>query len=431
MKENNTLSTEPYKGMRDFYPDDMAIQNYIFQKMSDVAESFGYAEYSAPILEDTALYRAKSGEEIVNEQTYSFTDRGGRDVTLRPEMTPTVARLVAQKRKELVFPLRWYSIPNLFRYERPQKGRLREHFQLNVDMFGVDNIFADEEIIQISSEIMKSFGADSSKFEIKVNDRRIINFLLNNVLNLDSESAYKLSKLIDRKNKISAEEFKSEAQELVGGNIDSLIQILNVSSISELPGEFQSVEAVSEMQKLISDLKEAGISNVVFDPSLMRGFDYYTKMIFEVFDKDPANRRSLFGGGRYDDLVSLFGVEKVPGVGFGMGDVTIRDYLENYNLIPAEAKSSVDLYVCNMGLEYIKPAEQLADNLRKSGVRVAVDLTDRKLASQVKTADKQGARFVLCIGEDEVKSNSYKLKDLRNNIEVSVELGQIAGHTKA
>ena len=201
------ISTEPYKGVRDFYPEDMYIQKYIFQKMRETVESFGYIEYGASILEPSELYQAKSGEEIVNDQTYSFKDRGDRDVTLRPEMTPTVARMVTARRRDLAFPLRWYSIPNLFRYEQPQRGRVREHFQLNVDLFGSESINADLEVIKIAYQIMKNFGAKDSDFQIRINDRKIASELYK-LYNLNETDSYKLSKVIDKKNKISKESFE-------------------------------------------------------------------------------------------------------------------------------------------------------------------------------------------------------------------------------
>lgn len=249
------LGTEPYKGVRDFYPEDMAIQNYIFDTWRKVAEKFGYVEYSASLLEPSEIYTEKSGAEIVNEQTFTFTDRGNRQVTLRPEMTPTLARMIAARRKSLKFPLRWYSIPNLFRYERPQRGRKREHWQLNCDLLGIAGIEADKEMILLTYKIMKEFGAKDEEFEIRIN------------------------------------------------NAD------------------------------ISNLKEIG-PNLVSDPTLARGQTYYTGVVFEIFDTDKENNRALAGGGRYDNLLELFEVEPIPAVGFGMGDITIRDFLETHKLGP-------------------------------------------------------------------------------------------------
>src|ERR1035437_107089 len=307
------LSTESYKGVRDFYPEDMFIQKYIFERMRKAVEKFGYVEYGASVLEPAELYRAKSGEEIVNEQTYTFTDRGDREVTLRPEMTPTVARMVSAKRRELFFPLRWYSIPNLFRYENPQRGRVREHWQLNVDIFGVESIQAEVETMQMAYEITKLYGLKDMDFEIRINNRKLMNFIMKDMLSLGDDAAYKLSKLIDKKDKIKAEQFDITAKEIIGAKADSFISLINAKNFAELKKNLGDTgaahESLTEISTVIDGLAKLGITNVRFDQTLMRGFDYYTGMVFEVFDLNPANRRSVFGGGRYDDLLSLFGGE--------------------------------------------------------------------------------------------------------------------------
>ena len=413
------LSKEPYKGTRDFYPEDMYLQKYIFDTMRRVVETYGYIEYGASILEETALYKAKSGEEIVNEQTYSFTDRGGRDVTIRPEMTPTVARMVARKRQELAFPLRWYSIPNLFRYERPQRGRLREHWQLNVDVFGIANIEADAEIIFVSYQLMKAFGAKEESFIIRINNRKLINFLLSDLLKLKPDEVYKLSKIIDRKDKLEASEFQAQVATMLADRTEAFIKLLNTKDLTELASLIPSNNGVKELLELSELLKARQIPNVVFDLSLMRGFDYYTGTVFEVFDTSALNNRSLFGGGRYDDLVGLFGEEKVGGVGFGMGDVTIKDFMETYGLIP-KYKTTTQVYICPINAEYFQKADELAQSLRENGINVAVDYTERKLASQIKTADKQGLAYIICVGEEEVETSKYKLKNLHTHEQVEV-----------
>lgn len=405
------ISTEPYRGTRDFYPEDMRLQKYIFDVMRSVVEKYGYQEYTASIIEESDLYRAKTGEEIVNEQTYSFTDRGGRDVTLRPEMTPTVARMVANKRREIVFPVRWYSIPNCFRYERPQRGRLREFWQLNVDMLGTNSLFADAEMIQMSYEIMTSFGANPKTFVVKLNNRKLMNELFSEVLGLDDEKSYCLSKLIDRKSKISAEEFANEALKIVGDQVSLLVDFLKAAQLNELPQIIRNSKNVEELRDVIETLKSQGIENCVFDPTLMRGFDYYTGIVFEVFDLNPINNRSLFGGGRYDNLVDLFGVESVPAVGFGMGDVTIQDYLETYNLIP-KLKSGTDLTICTVNESAIPKALELATALRKNGIGVVIDYTDKKIGQKIKSAERNGSIYILCLGEEEIKNDMYTLKKL-------------------
>lgn len=423
------LSTEAYKGVRDFYPEDMFVQNYIFSKMRKVAESFGYNEYDASVLESADLYRAKSGEEIVNEQTYTFTDRGEREVTLRPEMTPTVARMVSARKQELPFPLRWYSIPNLFRYEKPQKGRLREHWQLNVDLFGVADTSAEIEILSLAYNIMKEFGLKDTDFQIRLNSRKIMNFILNDLMSLDEEVSYKICKLIDKKNKISAEDFDASVKELLTEKSAEFLTLINSQNfeqfISRLPQTLEVSEKVEEIKNVIAQLEKLGITNVVFDQTLMRGFDYYTGIVFEVYDNNPENRRAVFGGGRYDDLLSIFGGEKVPAFGFGMGDVVIRDILETYKIMP-EYRPKTDLYICTLKKDFQEYGNELAQKLREAGINVAVNLTDKKVGDQIKSADKQKIPYIICLGEDEMKSGEFKLKNLKTGKEKIVNEETIA-----
>ena len=309
-KSEKKLSTESYKGVKDFYPEDMAIENYIFDVWKKTAESFGFKEYSASILEPAELYKSKTSEEIVNEQMFTFTDRGGREVALRPEMTPTLARMVAARRKSLKFPLRWYSIPNVFRYERPQRGRMREHWQLNCDLLGIAGVEAEVEIISLAYKIMKEFGAKDEDFVIKIGSRaNLIGWLIEH--NIPKEKHEEIIRLIDKKDKLSEEEYDTKRK--------------------KLGFDFKMTES-PVIKSLILRLNENGINNIEFDPNIVRGFDYYTGMVFEVFDRHSDNRRSLFGGGRYDNLLEIFGVDPIPTVGFGMGDVTIRDFLETHNL---------------------------------------------------------------------------------------------------
>jgi histidyl-tRNA synthetase len=434
MSDDNTkktikLSTEAYKGVRDFYPDEMALQNYILGVMRKTAESFGYSEYGASVLEPAELYRAKSGDEIANEQTYTFTDRGDRAVTLRPEMTPTVARMVAAKKRELSFPLRWYSIPNLFRYEKPQRGRLREHWQLNVDLFGVAGIEADIEVISIASAIMRNFGLKDADFEIRLNSRRIMNYILNDLMSLDEATAKKVSTLIDKKNKIGNTAFESEIRNLLPEKSDEFFVLLNSKNFAEftskLPQNSEISEKLAEIREIIARLEKLGITNTSFDQTLMRGFEYYTGIVFEVYDKNPENPRAVFGGGRYDDLLSIFGGDKVPAVGFGMGDVVIANILETYKILP-EIKSLTRLYICVTDKAYFEYAEEIAQKLRDASLNIAVDITGRKVGDQIKLADKQKIPYIICIGENELKSGEFKLKDLKTGEEKTLTVDAIA-----
>lgn len=424
MSDKSKISTESYKGVRDFYPEDLFIQNYIFSVWKNVVERFGYEEYSASVLEPAELYKAKSGEEIVNEQTYTFTDRGDREVTLRPEMTPTVSRMVAGKAQELAFPLRWYSIPNLFRYEKPQRGRLREHWQLNVDLFGVNGSSADIEIVNIAYKIMTGFGAKNEDFIIRVNDRRLIKNLFER-FGLNEEASYKASKIIDKKDKISKDAFNTAFEEILGDKTSEFVSLLEShEKLLDLLGES---DVTKEMVQTIEELLALGVKNVAFDPTLMRGFDYYTGFVFEVFDTDPENSRSVFGGGRYDELMDIFGTKKIPTVGFGAGDVTARDFLEKHNLLPIY-RPRTTIYVCTVGEEFRNHALDLAEKIRSMGVNTAVDLSDKKLGDQLKTANKHKIPFVICIGEDEVKTGEYTLKNMDSREEKKVKLEEITAN---
>lgn len=417
-----TLSTQPYKGARDFYPEDKRIQKYMFSTMRKVVERYGYEEYDAPILEPIEMYLAKSGQEIVHEQTYVFEDRGGRTVTIRPEMTPTVSRMVAAKRQELAYPLRWYSIPNLWRYERPQRGRLREHWQLNVDVFGLDNMTAEAEMIQIVDSILKDFGATHDMYSIRLNSRKLIDFILHDYLGLDETQAHTIVKLIDRMHKMPPEAFAAETDAVFTptqrdeGASNKLLGLLKIKQIGHLPEVIRNHSSIAELKELMEMLKDNRIANAHFDITLMRGFDYYTDIVFEVFDNHPDNNRSMFGGGRYDGLVGLFGVEPVPTVGFGMGDVGLQNFLETHDLLP-KLRPETDAYVVLIGDDIYAKAQKVIYELRNMGANVAIDSTGRKMDKQIKTAVKKGIHYAIFIGEKEIKEEQYVLRNLKTSAE--------------
>ncbi len=419
-----SLSTQPYKGARDFYPEDKRLQKYLFSTWRKVVERFGYEEYDAPILESIELYKAKSGEEIVNEQTYVFTDRGGREVVIRPEMTPSVSRMVAAKRQELPYPVRWYSIPNLWRYERPQRGRLREHWQLNVDLFGVEGIEAEHEMIQIADSIMHEVGAEKSMYEIRINSRQLMDYILHEYLGLNEVQAQTLSKLIDRMHKMPHAEFVADADAMFtptqkeSGVSEKLLELLTISELNDLPEQLRKSFAVEQLGDLFKLLSESGITNFKFDITLMRGFDYYSGIVFEIFDTDPENNRAMMGGGRYNGLVGLFGVDPVPTVGFGWGDVTLVNFLLSHDLMP-DLLPETEVYAVLIGDVYEK-AQKVLKTLRAENLNVAVDSSDRKPAVKLKSALKKNIRFALFIGEKEIEEGQYNLKDLKNNRETTL-----------
>ncbi len=412
---SNIPSTDSYKGVRDFYPDDYAVQKHIFSAMSRIPERFGYQEYTASLLESSALYSSKTSTEMVDDQTYTFTDRGGRSVTLRPEMTPTVARLVAAKQQELPLPVRWYSIPNLFRYERPQRGRLREHWQLNVDIFGSESMQADIEIINISSAIMQELGVKQEQFEIKVNNRQVLSQVYKSNLDLNDNEYRKLLQLADRKAKLDSEEYEKLVTEVLGADKTTLY-MEKLADRDDLVAACKETEAWGDLQAVMDGLAAVGITNAVFDPEMIRGFDYYTGTIFEVFDLHPDNNRSLFGGGRYDKLLEIFDKSPVPAVGFGMGDVTMRDVLETYDLIPDVLQTN-DLYIGPLNDSCTLRAQKMAQEVRNSGLSVITALEAKKPANHYKKAEKAHAKFVLLFGNDEMESGNFKLKNLETGAE--------------
>jgi histidyl-tRNA synthetase len=422
------LSPQPYKGSRDNYPEDQRVINHVFSVWRKICEKYGYEEYSAPLLEALEIYTAKTGDEIVNEQTtYSFTDRGGRQVVIRPEMTPSISRMVAARRQELAYPARLYSIANFMRYERPQRGREREFWQLNFDIFGVDNIYADSEIIEMCYKIMREFGANSKMFTIRVNNRDIINYVMTEYLKLDVVQSQMMIKLFDRKEKMSQEDFEQQAREILGDNQDEgfgkIVKLLSAEKMSDLPSEILDHNIMHDVRQLFSRLASSGVDNAIFDINLMRGFDYYTGTVFEFFDNHPDNRRAMFGGGRYDGLVGLFGVEPVATVGIAPGLTTTLNFLESHKLLP-DLRPATDIYMIVLGDSSVG-AQKLAGKLREEGVNVAVDITERKLEKQIKSAVKSGVKYMLFVGEKELSEEMYTLKDIREESEQKLSFERI------
>ncbi len=412
------LTTDPYKGVRDFYPEDMAIQRYIFDVWSQTAESFGFERYDASVLEPAELYKSKGAEneEMVNEQTYTFIDRGEREVTLRPEMTPTVARMVAGRRRELSFPVRWYSIPNLFRYERPQRGRLREHWQLNCDIFGADDYTADVEIIALAHQLIMNFGAESTMFEIRINDRTEMRqkYAALGITATDTQDA--ITRLNDRFHKISAEAFKSSLKEIVTEDaiVDSVYTLVSGGD-------------TSDSNRVVAGLRELGIENVKIDRSIARGFNYYTGTIFEIFDVSGENNRSMLGGGRYDNLTGMFSADPISGIGFGMGDVTMRDFLETHDLLTSSITAPT-VMIIPMEADHNLAAQKIAQTIRQKEISVATDIGTRKLVKKISDAAERLVEYIIVVGENELVSEQYTLKNLIEETEVTGTLDFLIEH---
>ena len=430
----SSLSTSPYKGSRDYYPADKRRQNYIFGVWARVAKRFGYEEYAAPLLEPLEVYAAKSGQELAGEQTYRFKDRGDREVVIRPEMTPSISRMVAARRQETAYPARLFSIANFMRYERPQRGREREFWQLNVDLFGAEGVQADAEIVTLGYETMKAFGATPDMYSIKLNSRKVIDAMMQDYLGLDPIQAPLMVKLFDRKHKISNEDFRDQAIEIFGEaaakeGLSRIAQLLLARGIDDLPKAIADDPAVGELRDLFAQLKARGVSNAVFDITLMRGFDYYTGTVFEFFDVHPDNNRAMFGGGRYDGLVGLFGAEPLSAVGMAPGLSMTELFLDSHGLMP-DLGSTTEVYVAVLGEDTLGGAHDLASRLREEGVNVELDFTGRKIDRQIKTAVKKHIPYVLFVGESELKQHKYNLKDTQSGDEESLGFERLVGRIK-
>lgn len=425
------LNKKPYKGTRDFFPADKRVQDYIFSKMRASANSFAFEPYDGPMLEEVELYKAKSGEELINDQIYSFTDRGDRFVAIRPEMTPTVARMVAQVHREIPKPIKWYSIPNLMRYEKPQRGRLREHWQFNCDIFGATGRNGEIEILQLITHLMKSFGATSEHFEILINDREIVNTVFNDLMKVSTETSYKLYKIIDRAKKVSTEALDKMIGELSLEQdcVNILKRYLSVKNFDELfsfLSEYEQVDKVSGFKELSDIAKKIGLDNfLVYDPTIVRGLDYYTGIVFEVFDKNPENRRALCGGGAYANLLQIFNESPVGGVGFGLGDVTLTDFLITHKLLPDFSKNNVDLYLTFQSEAALAKSFELADQIRELGFSVLNSLDTVKFKKVFQGAEKNGARFVALLGDQELEGEYIQIKNIETKQSFEVKFSNL------
>ncbi len=422
------LNKQPYRGTRDFFPKDKRVRDYLFGIMTKTAESFGYESYDGPLLEEVELYKAKSGEELINEQIYSFTDRGERFVAIRPEMTPTLARMVSQIHRESAKPLRWFSIPNLMRYEKPQRGRVREHWQLNCDVFGCPGRLGEIEILQVAIELLENFGANPTHFEILINDRAIVDAVFKTMMNSTSEQSHRLYKIVDRAKKVSAEALQKMISE-VGLTIDSekiLLNYLNLSNFEDVSHFLQNNNLNEEaflFENFITLAKKANIERYLkYDPTIVRGLDYYTGIVFEIYDKHPENRRALCGGGAYANLLQIFDEDPLPGVGFGLGDVTLKDFLEVHKLLPNLETPSNDVYLTFQEDEGLDVTLELAKILRANQLKVITNFESLKFKKVFPAAEKKGAKFVTLIGSEELSNNQIQLKNLHTKEQHTLSL---------
>lgn len=391
------------KGARDFYPAEKAIHGWLYQKIGIISSRFGYEEYDGPFLEKIDLYAAKSGEELVKEQAFVMQDRGGELLTLRPELTPSLARMVAQRQNQLTYPLRWWSFGPFWRYERPQKGRSREFFQWNIDMIGVSTPEADAELVAICVEFLRSVGLTAKQVVIRVNDRRLMDEALGRT-GISGEMKKTAFRLIDRSDKLPLKEWENYALEsgFTQSQLDGLEAILNDADL------WKKSES---LQRLFNSLKALNVDDFVkFDAHIIRGLDYYTGTVFEANDLDGG--RAILGGGHYDNLVEDVGGDPLPAVGFAMGDVMITLVLEKYGLLPELKPFDKTCLVAVFDDNALSVALGLAAKIRTAGLNVLCYPTAAKLIKQFKYADKLGVRYVLLQGPDEAAQGMVAIKDL-------------------
>ena len=409
------------KGTRDFYPDDWAYQKWLSGQFLAVGRSFGYEEYEGSLLEHQELYLGKSSEEIVSQQTFSLKDRDDRVLVLRPELTPTLARMVAVKEGQLSFPIRWQSYGQFFRYEKPQRGRGRAFFQWNVDLLGIDAPIADAEIISLACRTFQALNLTPDHVAIRLNDREAAENLLRGTLKIPQETVPAVFALIDRVDKMPSEAFAAALSEAGLGTTQA-------SELQDLLSR-ESPILSDWLNEIMSHLNRAGVESYVkLDPRIVRGFDYYTRTVFEAWAKTSL-RRALFGGGRYDNLtLQVGGKRQIPGVGFAVGDMAMTELLKEVEQIPDPQPTSADLLVSVFSEDLLQKSSDLASQLRNAGIRTELYLDPtHKLDRQFKHADKKKIRYVVVVGPEEAAAGNAALKDLSTGEQITLKIGEIAG----
>jgi histidyl-tRNA synthetase len=420
------------KGFRDFFPDEMAERNYLFETWRRVAKRFGFVEFDGPPLELLELYTKKSGDEIVG-QLYNFVDKGGRDVALRPEMTPTLARMMAARASTLPKPIKWFSIPQLFRYERNQRGRLREHFQLNVDIVGAPEVEADAELLAVGLTVQLELGLQRSDVVARVNDRRIVAGVLS-VLGVTGDNVADAYTAIDKFRKVTPEAF-TELLRQAGVPADSIIELTRLCDGSIVIFDWfephlDSVDettrtAVTDLKKYLELMHERGLGELVeLDFSIVRGLAYYTGIVFELYDR-KGKERAICGGGRYDDLIASLGGPEMPALGFGMGDVVLSLILRDRGLMP-EAPARADVVVIPVGDELRAAAREVTEVLRRADVRAETPYSPAGVGKDLKAANQHRIPFAVIVGPDEWEAREVNLKDLKQGDQVRLPLDDVA-----
>lgn len=405
------------RGTQDYYPAQMAMRTWLYSKMRAVSEAFGYQEYDGPMLERFELYAAKSGAELVEKQSYVFEDRGGDKITLRPELTPTLARMVASRQRQLIYPLRWWSFGPFWRYEKPQKGRTREFFQWNIDLIGENSPEADAELAAIAATFLKNVGLRSTETQVLVNNRQLMQAELE-ALGVKADLRTEVFNLIDRRDRLSAEGWNERGKQL---GLDAT-QLMGIQALIENQDLWKKSDT---LRRFFAAVEAHGVQDYVrYAPHIIRGLDYYTGTVFEAWDT-AGQFRAIFGGGRYDDLVNAVGGDPVPAVGFAVGNVVISLLLQALGHTP-QLQPAAPVYVTVFDEASLPASISLAAELRAHGLRVTSHLTADKLQKQFKQADRLGARWVLVQGPDEVKKDQVSVKDLKTGEQTALPRSTLA-----
>ena len=427
MPKNRNFPRLP--GFRDFAPEALAEREHVFRSWRSVARRYGFQEYDGPPLESLELYREKSGDEIVG-QLYAFVDKGGREVSLRPEMTPSLARMLGQRSRAMAKPIRWFSIPQLFRYERQQRGRLREHFQLNVDIVGEAGTGADAEVLAVAVDSLRELGLGPDDFVARVSDRRLLSAVLA-ALGVPEDRMPAAFSDMDKYERVGADATRDRLQAstgLAGRQVDSLLEILDSAGldvVDELLGDREAVGAsLDELRRYRADLTAMGLDPFLrFDLRIVRGLAYYTGIVFELFDR-KGKLRAICGGGRYDQLLEWVGGEPLGAVGFGMGDVVLTELLRDRGLLP-EATPSMDWFIASVSPAQRLLGREIAHVLREAGSTVAYALEQRPVRKQLAMAARQGARKVILLGPEETARGVAVIRDMARGSQQEVPLADL------
>ena len=406
------IDLQPVKGTRDFFPDEMRLRNWLFEVWRNVSEQAGFEEYDTCVLEHEELYVRKTGDEI-SKQLYSFEDKGGRRLSLRPEMTPSLARLVLQQEKSLSFPIKWFSMPQCFRYERMTKGRRREHFQWNADIIGQHEVVAEAEILMLLISACESMGLSTNDFRVFINDRRILNAILSQI-NVPQVLHSEVMVIMDKRDKIPPEALSKmlEAMRMTTKQVGQLNEYLSKSDLEELRENLKNTEGIEDLQHLMKLMETAGYKNYLqFDISIVRGLSYYTGAVFEV-NSPEKQHRAICGGGRYDSLLSTYGGETVPAVGFGFGDVVVLDVLKELERFP-ELPRKLDYTIIPFANEQIGTALKIAAELRLQGSTVDCNFSMKKMKKMMQQAHESGAAKAILLFPDELSDDKVVIRDMQ------------------